>query len=55
LITLFLFLLVAAFAFAVALVWMFLTEILPWLIVIYIGLIVLKVVIAALTKEKESE
>jgi len=55
LITLFLFLLVAAFAFAVGLVWIFLTEVLPWLIVIYIGLIVLRVVIATLTKEKESD
>lgn len=54
-ITLFLFLLVATFAFAAALIWMFLTEILPWLIVIYIGLVVLRVLIATLTKEKDSE
>ena len=55
LITLFLFLLFAAFAFAVALVWMFLTEILPWIIVIYVALIVLRVVIAASAKNRELE
>ena len=54
-ITLFLFLLFAAFAFAVTLVWMFLTEILPWLIVIYVALIVIRVLLAASVKKRESE
>lgn len=54
-ITLSLFLLFAAFAFAVALVWMFLTEILPWIIIIYIALILIRALLTAFIKRRETE
>lgn len=54
-ITLSLFLLFAAFTFAIALVWMFLTEILPWIIIIYIALILIRVLFNASVKTRITE